>query len=61
MKILITGSKGFLGKSLVRLINKKKNSLYFITRKKSNNKNNFYCDLENLKKIVTNDIKHEII
>jgi dTDP-4-dehydrorhamnose reductase len=51
MKILITGSKGFLGKSVVRLINKKKNNLYFITRKKNKNKSDLYCPLENLKKI----------
>jgi len=51
MKILITGSTGFLGKVLVQLIDKEKNNLYFIIRKKNKKKNNFYCNLENLKKI----------
>jgi NAD dependent epimerase/dehydratase family enzyme len=40
VKILITGSTGFLGKVLVRLIKIKNNNLYFITRKKNKNKKN---------------------
>lgn len=63
MKILITGSTGFLGKVLVRLINKKKNNLYLVTRKKNKKKNNIYCNLDNLKKIksITNLIKPDVI
>ena len=63
MKILITGSTGFLGKVLVRLINKKRNNLYFITRKKNKKKNNFCCNLENLKKVqyVINLIKPDVV
>jgi nucleoside-diphosphate-sugar epimerase len=70
MKILITGSKGFLGRSVVKLINKKKNNLYFILRKKNiilrkkNKKNkNFYCNLENLKRIknIINFLKPDVI
>lgn len=41
MKILITGSTGFLGKVLICLINKKNNNLYFITRKKNKKKTIF--------------------
>lgn len=63
MKILVTGSTGFLGKVVVELIDKKKNSLYFITRKKNKKKNNFYCNLDNLKKIkyITNFVKPDVI
>lgn len=63
MKILITGSTGFLGKVLVRLINKEKNNLYFITRKKNKKENNFYCNLDNLKKVkyITNLLKPDVI
>ena len=62
MKILITGSKGFLGRSVVKLINKK-NNLYFITRKKNKIKKNFYCDLENLKRVkyIVNFLKPDVI
>ena len=62
MRILITGSKGFLGRSVVKLINKKDN-LYFITRKKNKNKKNFYCDLENLKRVkyIVNFLKPDVI
>ena len=38
MKILITGSTGFLGREVVKLINKKKFNLYFITKKKKKKK-----------------------
>jgi nucleoside-diphosphate-sugar epimerase len=63
MKILITGSKGFLGRSVVRLINKKKNDLYFIVRRKKKVKKNFFCDLGNLKKIkyIVNFLKPDVI
>lgn len=60
MKILITGSEGFLGRSVVKLINKKDNNLYFISRKKNKN---FYCDLENLKRVkyIVNFLKPDVI
>jgi dTDP-4-dehydrorhamnose reductase len=63
VKILITGSTGFLGKALVRLINKKNNNLYYITRKNKKKKNNFCCNLENLKKVkyITNLIKPDVV
>ena len=62
MKILITGSTGFLGKAVIRLITNKKN-LYFITRNKNKNKKNFYCNLENLKnvKYIINFLKPDVI
>jgi dTDP-4-dehydrorhamnose reductase len=63
MKILITGSEGFLGRSVVRLIKINIKNLYFVTRKKNKNKNNFYCDLNNLKKIksIVNYLKPDVI
>ena len=45
MKILITGSAGFLGKSLVSQIDKKNNNLYFILRKKKTGKITFAAHL----------------
>jgi nucleoside-diphosphate-sugar epimerase len=62
MKILITGSTGFLGKVVIRQIKNKKN-LFFITRNNNNNKNNFYCHLENLKKVkrIVNFLKPDVI
>jgi len=61
MKILITGSTGFLGKAVIRLITKK--NLYFITRNKNKNKKNFFCNLENLKKVkyIINFLKPDVI
>jgi dTDP-4-dehydrorhamnose reductase len=61
VKILITGSEGFLGRSLVRLMKTK--NLYFITRNKNKYKKNFYCNLENLKKVksIINIIKPDVI
>jgi dTDP-4-dehydrorhamnose reductase len=63
MKILITGSTGFLGREVVKLINKKKFDLYFITRKKKKKKNYFYCNLKNSKKIkyITNILRPDVI
>lgn len=63
MKIIITGSTGFLGRSLIAQINKKNNDIYFITRKKIKKKKHYYCPLENLKKIknIINFIKPDII
>ena len=53
MKVLITGSSGFLGKEFIRLINKKNTIVLFI--KKNKKKNFIYCPLQNhknLKKIL---------
>jgi len=63
MKILITGSTGFLGKAVVLLINKKKNNLYFLTRRKGRKKKNFYCNLENLEYVfyIINILKPDVI
>jgi len=51
MNILITGSSGFLGKELVKVIDKKKYDLTFIGRKKNKKKNYIFCNLNNLKKL----------
>ena len=63
MKILITGSTGFLGREVVKLINKKKFNLYFINKKKNKKKNYFYCNLKNFKKIkyITNILRPDVI
>lgn len=63
MKILITGSTGFVGKAVIKQINKKKKNLYFIIRKKNKNKKNFNCDLTNLKtvKYIVNYLKPDVV
>ena len=48
MKVLITGSSGFLGKEFIRLINKKIQLFLFIKKKK---KNFIYCPLQNHKNL----------
>jgi len=62
VKILITGSTGFLGKVVIRNIKIKKN-LFFITRNKKKGGNNFYCDLQNLKRVkyIINFLKPDVI
>ncbi len=49
MKVLITGSNGFLGKEVNKLIDKKKFKIFKISRKKL--KNYYVCDLENENKV----------
>ena len=66
MKILIFGSSGFLGKKLVKFLNKKKNLIVFkALRNKKNvdNKNSFFCDLKNNISIknVLNNLSPDII
>ena len=63
MNILITGSTGFLGKEVKLALKKYKHKLFFIGKKKTKEKNYFYCRLENLKKVkfITNLIEPDII
>ena len=66
MKILIFGSSGFLGKKLIKLLNKKKNLIVFKAlrnKKNINNKNSFFCDLKNNISIknVLNNLSPDII
>ena len=64
MKILITGSTGFIGKNLCKLLKKeKKKQLFFITRSHSKKKNYFNCNLNNRKKLrlILHKIKPQII
>ena len=51
MNVLITGSSGFLGKEVVKVLDKKKYNLTFITRRKEKEKNNIFCNLADLKKL----------
>jgi len=51
MNVLITGSSGFLGKEVVKVLNKKKYNLTFITRRKERKKNYIFCNLTDLKKL----------
>ena len=66
MKILIFGSGGFLGKKLVKFLNKKKNLAVFKTlrnKESINDKNSFFCDLKNNISIknVLNNLSPDII
>ena len=66
MKILIFGSSGFLGKKLIKLLNKKKNLIVFKAlrnKKNLNNKNSFFCVLKNNISIknVLNNLSPDII
>ena len=60
MKILIFGSGGFLGKKLVKFLNKEKNLTVFkaLRNKESiNDQNSFFCDLKNnisIKNVLNN-------
>ena len=51
MNILVTGSSGFLGREVIKIINKKKYTLTFLGRKKIKKKNYIFCNLNNLKKL----------
>jgi nucleoside-diphosphate-sugar epimerase len=62
MKVLITGSSGFLGNEFTQLLNKKKYHCFFLTRGKQK-KNYFNCPLQNHKKLkkILKIIKPDII
>jgi len=51
MKILITGSSGFIGSQLFDYLTKKKYNVFGLSRKSSNKKNIFKFSLENKQKI----------
>lgn len=51
MKVLITGSSGFLGRELVKILNKRKYILTFLGRKKKKEKNYIFCNLKNLEQL----------
>lgn len=63
MKILITGSKGFLGEEVTKLLNSKKKKLFHLSRRKIKKKNHIFCKLQNLKKLnsILNKLKPDII
>lgn len=49
MKFLITGASGFIGRELVRQINKSGSQVFAISRSKSNNKKQFRLPKKNIK------------
>lgn len=53
MNVLLTGSSGFLGKEVVKVLDNHKYKLTFITRRKKRKKNYIFCNLANLKKLKT--------
>lgn len=63
MKVLITGSSGFLGEELKKLLLKEKYNCYFLTRKKKKKINHFYCPLQNHKNLIKilSEIKPDVI
>ena len=55
MNILISGASGFIGKNLLRKINKETNLISVISRKKIRNQkkiNLIYSDIKNIKKKI---------
>ncbi len=64
MKILITGSTGFIGQEVTKILKlRNKYKLSFITRSKQKKKNYYFCNLINTKKIdpLLKKIKPSII
>ena len=51
MKVLILGSNGLLGNTLSLFLKKKNIKLFFISRKKTNNRNFYLKNLKNFKKL----------
>ncbi len=63
MKVLITGSSGFLGEELKKLLSKKKYNCNFLVRKNKKKLNHFYCPLQNHKNLIkiVNKLKPDVI
>ena len=63
MKILITGSTGFLGKEVKLALKKNNYELFCIGKKKIKNKNYIYCNLKNIKKLnsILKNINPDIV
>ena len=55
MKILVTGSSGYLGENLINFLSEKKFNISRLTRKNETHKDNFYWDPEN------KNINHKIV
>ena len=55
MKILVTGSSGYLGENLINFLSEKKFNISRLTRKNVTHKDNFYWDPEN------KNINHKIV
>lgn len=63
MNILITGSSGFLGKEVVKILKKSNHKLFFLVRKKNKKKNYISCNLKNLNKLknLLNKLNPDIV
>ena len=63
MNVLITGSSGFLGKEVSLALKQKKYNIKYIIRKRLKNKNYFFCDLNNIKrlKLLINSLEIDTI
>jgi dTDP-4-dehydrorhamnose reductase len=63
MKILVTGYNGFLGRNLIKSLNRKKYNVFFVGRKKIDSENFYKCDFKNLVTLgkILNKIKPDII
>ena len=55
MKILVTGSSGYLGENLINFLSEKKFNISRLTRKNETHKDNFYWNPEN------KNINHKIV
>ena len=51
MKVLITGSSGFLGTELKKILLKKKYKCFFLTQNNQKKLNHYYCPLQNHKNL----------
>ena len=63
MKVMITGSSGFLGKELKKILLKNKYEFCFLTRKNKKIRNHYYCPLQNHKNLgfILNKTKPDVI
>ena len=63
MNVLITGSTGFLGKEVVKTLNKYSYNLKFLGKRKLKKKNYFFCNLNNIKKLrsILNSIEFDLV
>ncbi len=63
MKVLITGSSGFLGTELKKILLKKKYKCFFLTQNNQKKLNHYYCPLQNHKnlKFILDNIKPDVI
>ena len=63
MRVLITGSSGFLGAEIKKLLSKNKYKCRFLIRRNKRKLNHYYCPLQNHKnlKLILDKIKPDVI